>query len=183
LIVSAIFSPCKTWRYELRRIWDQKLPLLVFVMLNPSRANAYLDDPTIRRCIGFARRLGYGGIVVYNIFALMATDPRELAKVADPIGPENDEYIRRAKHVGAKIVVAWGNNGVKHRRRVKQMRELLAGYALYSFGICKSGEPNHPLMLSYDTPLELWPPVVSLARKTETAHDADTGHVPPRRST
>lgn len=156
MIVSAIFSPCGVWRYELRRIWDQKLPLVALVMLNPAEADCRLDDPTIRRCIGFARRLGYGGIIVYNIFALVATDPKELAKVVDPVGPENDEYIARAKRAD-RIIVAWGGNGDKHWRRVKQIRKLLDGYALYSFGSTKSGQPAHPLMLPYSTTLTLWP--------------------------
>lgn len=93
----AILSACGTYRYHLWRLWDKALPVMVFVMQNPSTADASHDDPTIRKCIGFAKRHGYGGISVRNIFALRATDERILLTHHDPFGPENDAHLLAAR--------------------------------------------------------------------------------------
>ena len=93
LISDAVFSPCQTWRYLLRRIWDHDVPPCYWIMLNPSTADAEKNDPTVTRCIKFSHRWGHGGCVVLNIFAYRSTDPRGLRTYSDPIGPVNDAFI------------------------------------------------------------------------------------------
>lgn len=89
----AIISGCGKYRYSLWRTWDKKLPKVMFIMLNPSTADAYEDDPTIRRCINFAKSWGYGGIVVGNLFAYRATNPKKLILIDDPSGSANHHYL------------------------------------------------------------------------------------------
>lgn len=84
---AAVLSPCGRYRYELTRRWAPG-PLVGWVMLNPSRADAHTDDPTVRRCVGFAHRWGYGGLIIRNLYALRATDPAALADHLDPVGPD-----------------------------------------------------------------------------------------------
>lgn len=93
MIKSAIISECGKYRYSLSRIWDENKANVLFIMLNPSTADGDVDDPTIRRCIGFAKSWGYGGIYVGNLFAYRATDPKELLKVENPIGFENIHHL------------------------------------------------------------------------------------------
>lgn len=93
---SAIISPCGQYRYRLERAWDRSFPAAVFVCLNPSIADATLDDPTLRKCVGFARRWGCGHLVLVNLFALRATDPREMKRHPSPVGPDNDRHIQEA---------------------------------------------------------------------------------------
>ena len=118
-------------------------------MLNPSRADAHRDDPTIRRCIGFARDWGYGGIDVVNIFALRATDPRDLRSVRDPVGPRNDEFILRAA-ARSPVVIAWGVHGALLDRGAKALRLFGAGTRILALGRTRSGAPRHPLYLRRD---------------------------------
>ena len=108
----AVISEDGLYRYELVREWQQIGRRMVFIMLNPSTADAALDDPTIRRCMGYARREGCGGIKVYNLFAVRATDPKELLKVADPNGESNYYHVSTALDVAEEwrdiVVAAWG---------------------------------------------------------------------------
>lgn len=142
----ASFSACRTYRFELIRIWDTTLDEVGFVMLNPSTADAETDDPTIRRCIAFARLWGYGGIVVRNLFALRATDPRELRNHPDPVGQSNDDQYLRHCRDDALTVAAWGVHGGLAGRDV-EVRALLRRYgvALHHLGLTKDGFPKHPL--------------------------------------
>lgn len=165
MVKGAEISPCGTYRYRLWRHWGDSYRRLTFVMLNPSTADAKDDDPTIRKCMGFARRLGYSGISIVNLFALRATDPRELTKAEDPVGPENDETLRTALATAHRFVVAWGASTkakkVFQPRRdwfVEECRPLIDDGRALCLGTTKSGEPRHPLMLSYDTSLERWRP-------------------------
>ena len=106
---TAEISPCGLYRYRLTRTWDAAAPALLFVMLNPSTADASEDDPTIRRCLGFARRERAGGLVVANLFAFRATDPKALEDAADPIGPDNARWIETCvRETSGPIVAAWG---------------------------------------------------------------------------
>ena len=89
----AMFSPCRSYRYSLWRTWDSQKPIVVFIGLNPSTADETVNDPTMRRCIGFARLWGYGGMVVVNLFAYCATKPTVLRHVADPVGKDTDSWI------------------------------------------------------------------------------------------
>jgi hypothetical protein len=138
------------YRYWLARTWSNDLPPVTFVMLNPSTADGTYDDPTIRRCIGFAREWGYGGIVVVNLFAYRATYPRELSIVPDPVGPDNDAYIEMA--ACHRTVVAWGAQKT-HGRDLHVATLLTDPLCL---GRTKRGAPLHPLFVPHGTPLIPW---------------------------
>ena len=148
----ATLSPCGTWRFQLWRRWDDRPPA-AFIMLNPSTADASADDPTIRRCIGFARRWDCGGIVVANLFAFRATDPDALASAADPIGPHNDAFIVEAARRGEVVVCAWGAHA-EARGRDRAVANVLAGRDLRCLGTTKDGHPRHPLYVRGDAVLE-----------------------------
>jgi hypothetical protein len=157
---TAIIDTTGTYRYHLVRVWNDG-PRLLFHMINPSTADASANDPTIVRCIGFAKREGCGGIEVVNQYALRATDPAEVGKHRSPIGPENDRIIREvATDVtsrGGKIVVAWGPKPWARQRIGYVVREILRPYPLYCLGVSKDGSPRHPLMVRLDQPLMRWP--------------------------
>ena len=144
---SAVFSPCRTWRYELRRVWDESLPFVAFVGLNPSTADETTDDPTIRRCIAFAKRWGYGGLVMVNLFAFRATDPRDMRAAPSPIGPDNDATLRRVAAEAQLVVAAWGTGG-RYFNRDFRVRRLLG--PLMALGFTKEGAPRHPLYVRAD---------------------------------
>ena len=153
--MTAEISECGRYRYTLTRTWDASLPVLVFCMLNPSTADASQDDPTIRRCMGFARREGCGGIAVVNLFAWRATDPDELPVVdADKSGPDNSQHIA-AIALGRRVVVAWGAHHSAHPHIVlpfiKRLRASAA--SVHCLGTTKSGAPRHPLYVRGDAPL------------------------------
>jgi hypothetical protein len=150
----AAFSADGRYRYRLWRRWDRSRPVVAFVMLNPSTADARRDDPTIRRCVAFARRWGYGGIEVVNLFALRATDPRALQAADDPIGPVNDRHVRRALAAARTLVLAWGARGAM-RDRAASTRRLVSPRAPRCLGLTRSGEPRHPLYLRSDARLVL----------------------------
>lgn len=150
---SAILSDCGTYRYELHRRWSEA-PTVGWIMLNPSTADANVDDPTIRRCIGFAQRWGYGGIVVRNLFALRATNPRELATHPDPFGPDNFEFLRCAGQDDLTIC-AWGNGGSGSAHSIVQI--LRANHiVLHHLGLTGAGQPKHPLYLKASTESVVW---------------------------
>lgn len=146
----ATFSPCRTWRYRLWRTWDER-PAVNFVCLNPSKATETDDDPTVTRLQVRARKLGFGGLVVTNLFAFRATDPSDMKAAADPVGPDNDAAIIDSAKAAGMVVAAWGNHG-QHRGRAASVRKMLeqAGVELHCLRVTKIGEPEHPLYLSYD---------------------------------
>ncbi len=150
----ARFSRDRRYRYALTRSWDRAKPLCAFVLLNPSTADARVDDPTIRRCIGFARRWGFGGVVVVNLFALRATDSRVLRRTADPVGPANDRALVRQASRASLIVLGWGTQGALGGRAeaVRRMLEPL-GPKLRLLGRTRAGEPRHPLYVRRDAAL------------------------------
>lgn len=143
----AIFSPNQKYRYTLDRDFWGTEQRAVFVLLNPSTATAEEDDPTIRRCIGFAKAWGCAGLTVLNLFALRATDPRDMKAAIDPIGPENDHYIRE-RCEGRIVICAWGAHGV-HRERNKRVLQLLDAVdaTVTALKITGGGHPGHPLYL------------------------------------
>ncbi len=148
----AIFSPCRIWRYQLWRCWDASLPTVLFVGLNPSTADETKDDPTIRKCIKFAKRWGYGTYLMCNMFGYRSTDPRGLDGLADPTGPENDWYIAEAVSRAAICVAAWGSDKLTQRRAVTVCSLLKNPYCLR---LSKDGNPWHPLYIPDDTdPIE-----------------------------
>lgn len=153
---AAVFdSTRREYRYLLTRIWDKAIPPVVYVMLNPSTADAMADDPTIRRCTSFAKREQAGGIVVVNLFALRSTDPRALLHHADPVGPVNDVFIRHAVRGAHRVIAAWGAAGVQHGRGQRVTEALLAsGVDVRCFGTTSTGQPRHPLYLPSGAVLE-----------------------------
>jgi hypothetical protein len=157
----AAFSPCGRYRYLLTRRLGNQRRTATFILLNPSTADAERDDPTIRRCLGFARRWGCGRVFVLNLFALRATDPTELRRAADPVGPDNARWLaqvlRRARR--GRIVCGWGIHGA-HLSQDRTAMHLLAELRVrpLTFGMTKHGHPRHPLYLPYAaalTPLRL----------------------------
>lgn len=150
---SADFSPCETYRYTLIREWDDSLPRLLFVLLNPSTADAVNDDPTNRRGMGFARQWGYGSCVFVNLFAYRTPNPDEMKLAADPVGSNNDTFILAQAYASETIVAAWGSHG-PHRGRSFEVRRLLKNFKLYCLGKTNAGEPKHPLYLAAKTKLQ-----------------------------
>lgn len=147
---TAWLSADRAYRYVLTRRWDDG-PVMAWIMLNPSTADADTNDPTIRRCIGFARREGCGAIWVVNLFALRATDPRVLRASPDPVGPANDSFLRERTRTDY-VVAAWGAHGSLNGRS-HEVRTALADIPLLCLGITRGGEPRHPLYVQSDTPL------------------------------
>ncbi len=162
---SATISPCGLYRYNLcRYIPDGPVDArsCLFVMLNPSTADASLDDPTIRRCIGFARREGCARMTVVNLFALRSADPWLLLSAEDPVGPDNMATITREirYHMTAGLVVcAWGAHPGSLSTRAYDTIDWIkaTGAPLKCLGKTKSGAPRHPLYVKSDQPLEPWP--------------------------
>lgn len=155
----ARLDPSGIYRYVLVRAWGDPAcePMsLAFIMLNPSIADAEQDDPTVRKCVGFARRLGYDSIVVMNLFAYRATDPAELKRAlrsgVDVVGPQTDtrlQHLLAARCVaGDSVVAAWGAHAPADR--VQQILRMPGSRALCTLGLTAQGVPRHPLMLGYE---------------------------------
>lgn len=146
----AVFSDCGTYRYRLERKWAPELGVdpernVLFVMLNPSVADAVVNDRTVTRCVRFAKSWGYASLTVCNLFALRSTDPRALHAHTDPVGPGNDEEIARCVRHADLIVAAWGPPGMFLYRDQTVMP--LLGPLVYCLGMTKDGHPRHPLYL------------------------------------
>jgi hypothetical protein len=158
---SAVISDDGVYRYLLMRRIAPVGRVMTFLMLNPSTADALVDDPTIRRCKSFAVREGAGTLYVVNLYALRATDPRELAAHVDPVGPRNDEFLRIQGMSATTLVAAWGNGGSLHGRGAEVTVMLAeAGVRLMCLGRTRSGEPRHPLYVRADKPLEPYAAVI-----------------------
>jgi hypothetical protein len=144
------------YRYRLWRIWDAHLPLMAWVMLNPSTADADADDPTIKKCVGFAKANRHGGIVVVNLFAWRACNRRELRGIADAVGPENDAHIRWVSTASPEltVVAGWGSFGFA-RERASAVEILIreSGREIHCFRRSAGGHPWHPLYLPYSSSL------------------------------
>lgn len=160
---SAVLSDDGIYRYLLERTWRRSAPPLVFVMLNPSTADADHDDPTIRRCIGFAKANAAGGIRVINLFAYRSTDPGRLLLAPDPVGPDNPSItagtLYTAAAAGSTVVAAWGSAGdlPAVANMVRRFRDLADGLVtLHCLGTTFAGHPRHPLYVPNDTPLVPW---------------------------
>lgn len=144
----AFLSPDGVYRWWLRRYWSTA-PLLAIVGLNPSTADATKDDPTIRRCVSFARAWGHGGIEMLNLYAFRSTDPRGLLTAPDPVGPGNDDCLD-IKTKGRRVLCAWGAGGGNRARVVTNNLRAL-GRELVCLGLTKEGHPRHPLYVRGDT--------------------------------
>lgn len=151
----ANFSRCRTFRYALWREWEIDKPKVLMIGLNPSTADATRNDPTIRRCIGFAREWGFGGLWVLNLFAYRATYPIDLKAAVDPVGPRNDEWIRRVARKVDRVVAVWGNDGGLLDRSTR-VRSML-GDRLDVIRLNAGGEPAHPLYLPKGLKPVKWP--------------------------
>lgn len=153
----ALFSPCRTWRYSLYRIWNKALPALVMVMLNPSTAEETANDPTVERCQRRAVQMDCGTLIVVNAFALRSTDPDALKPHADPVGPDNDKHIsiaayRSAAGTGGFLICGWGKECELARPgRARQVLDLIRaqGATPLALKVNKDGSPQHPLYVGY----------------------------------
>ena len=150
---TAVVSTDGVYRYVLERRWDDTKEPLVFELLNPSTADAMNDDPTVRKCVGFANRFGYGGALIVNVFAYRATKPRDLHAAADPIGPENLTFLTDTMR-DRDVVLGWGQSAWPSWCTETAVHETIQAAknakAICYLGKTKSGRPSHPLMLSYD---------------------------------
>ncbi|MDX1816071.1 MAG: DUF1643 domain-containing protein [Marinobacter sp.] len=158
--MTARISPCGRYRYLLTRQKECAHPergTALFIMLNPSTADAEMDDPTIRRCRRFAKDWECSGLTVANLYAFRATNPSELWKQEDPVGPENNEQLYALAKEYGDLVCAWGGNAKPER--VQEVIRILegAGARLWCLGTTKSGAPRHPLYIKADQKLLPWP--------------------------
>lgn len=135
------------YRYSLWRSWDDQKPRIGFIMLNPSRADAVVNDPTIRRCLNFAQTWGYGGLEVVNLFAYRTASPMNLRQVTNPVGVKNDRYLITLHQRVDRILLAWGNWGGLLQRDREVLGLLGDRQPLYCLGITKTQQPRHPLYL------------------------------------
>lgn len=158
----AKISDCGSYRYDLWRGWDVRKPELRIIMLNPSTADASLDDPTIRRCMTFAEREGFGGIIVVNLFAFRATSPADMKTAPDPFGPEGSDVIEWALSSAVRddlpVLCAWGTHGA-HRDRASTVMLSARGHGtrLVCLGVNKDGHPRHPLYVAGNQPFLPFP--------------------------
>jgi hypothetical protein len=147
---TAVISACGKYRYRLGRSWGGR-GYVNFVMLNPSTADAVEDDNTIVRCINYAKLWGHDGIVVTNLFAFRATDPKDMKRAADPVGPDNNGHILAVAFGANLVVAAWGAHGT-HMDRAAAVRSLFRAERVkpVALRMTKGGEPCHPLRLPCD---------------------------------
>lgn len=160
---TATFSRCKQYRYQLERSWGvrtSRKSTVVFIGLNPSTADATTDDPTIRKCIAYARAWQFNKLIMINLFAWRATDPTELLQSEDPIGKQNDIHMSRAVASGSLILACWGEYG-SLLNRADEVRARIPRH-LYCLRTNASGQPTHPLYL----PAALTPVKLTKARPT-----------------
>lgn len=150
----AKFSDDRQYRYLLGRQWncdEEVTAWLVWVMINPSTATASVNDPTIRQCIYFSQREGYDGLWVVNLFGFRSPDPTLLREVKDPVGPDNDRWIKWAISKSTTVMLAWGNNGAYFPKRRRRVMALLERKDLVCLGTTARGLPRHPARLARDT--------------------------------
>ena len=162
MISTATISACGNFRYDLIRIWDERLPRLAFLMFNPSKADAIIDDHTVTKCIGLAARWGYGSIVIVNLYAYRSTNPKAIKGgyqvKCDVVGPDNLATLERVGREATDVVCAWGCESVT--RRIPGFREhadlcvrLVARNGAQAIGPrTKTGCPRHPLTVPYSSP-------------------------------
>ena len=140
----AVFSKCNGYRYVLWRKWDESKPQVMFIGLNPSTADQTNNDPTISRCINYAKSWGFGSIYMVNIFSYKTTYPKELQSATKPIGQETNDWIKKIYDSSEMCIAAWGNNG-QFLNRSDEIRKMLP--KMHCLKKTKSGEPSHPLYL------------------------------------
>lgn len=164
--MDALISPCGIYRYWLSRVWDESRPCGAWIMLNPSTADATVDDPTIRRIVGFSQSWGWGGAKVFNLFALRSPKPSALTEHSDPIGPENDRHLAGIA-CDLPVIAAWGQWGdhLDRARRVCAMFDE-TGVKLQCLAVNNGGSPKHPLYVPGQVrPVPYSPGPVTLSSK------------------
>ena len=154
MIKSAEISECGIYRYQLKRQWSSGNNFVLFIGLNPSKADAEIDDPTLTRCIGFSQREGYDGLIIANLFAYRATDPNDLIGEKDYlVGKLNDDWIKRSIDGAQAVVVCWGNDGA-YLNRSEEVLEILKEYQddkpIFCLDKNATGQPKHPLYAKGD---------------------------------
>lgn len=169
----AYFDSTEVYRYSLWRCWDAASPRLLFIMLNPSTADAQINDPTIRCCIQFAQAWGYGSLEVVNLFAFRTPYPQKLREVANPVGIACDRHILAAAGQADRIVAAWGNWGRLYNRD-QAVLQLLSSSEIYCLGCNQSGQPRHPLYLK-----RTLQPLLYSKHPLRLNHDAGFGELQP----
>jgi|688.fasta_scaffold134104_3 hypothetical protein len=147
---TATFSSCGSYRYRLSRIWDKKLKRVNFIMLNPSKASELILDPTVKRCVRFAKYWGFGSIEVTNIFPLISTDPKLLYTPSNIVDDKSNRALIESSANADKVICAWGAHGII-KNRGHEVKYLLKNSKItcYCFKTLKDGEPIHPLYLPY----------------------------------
>lgn len=161
MLSTAVLDTARTRRYLLSRCWRTGPgPFLVYVMLNPSTADAHRDDATLLRCAGFARRESATGFAVVNLFSHRSTDPAGLRTVTDPVGPHNNSFLHHTTALpGATVIAAWGEHGILHGRAAEVTTALARrGITLHCLAVNSSGQPGHPLRLPASAPLVSYRP-------------------------
>lgn len=157
MIQGAEISKDRKYRYSLHRIWDNDKPLILWIMLNPSKADHTKDDPTVRKVIAYSKKWGYGGLYIGNLFAYRSTDPKILKHLskATAIGPQNDIKILDLSMCVNTVIFAWGRNGNLYNR-AEEVKDMFR--VAHYLELTNSGEPKHPLFLSNDlVPLKFNP--------------------------
>lgn len=147
MIKGAKISECGKYRYQLWRIWDESLPKVLFIMHNPSTADADVDDPTIRRCIAYAKEWGYGGLYVGNLSPYRATDPKDLKKLSEKalmMREQNIFNLIKMKDICNLHVLAYGNPVFE------SMVANFIGPSWHYLKRTKLKHPCHPLYLKKD---------------------------------
>ncbi|MFB6251939.1 MAG: DUF1643 domain-containing protein [Halobellus sp.] len=151
----AVFSPAEAYRYCLWRTWDPSRRTVAFIALNPSTADAHTDDRTVSTCVRFARDWGYGRLILGNLFAYRATDPAELKRASDPVGPRNDDYLRQIVETADRVIAAWGVHGTHRDRASDVVAEFDVDF--HALTTTQNGHPGHPLRKAADLEPEPWP--------------------------
>jgi len=172
---AAAMSACGHYRWWLERVWAEKRPRLLFIGLNPSRADGQRDDPTLRRLVGFARAWGFGALEVLNLFGRISPSPAVLRRAADPVGAGTEAWIRArlAAQPQAPLWLGWGNNGA-WRGRDQHMLQLLLDLGapqrrVLTLGCTAAGQPRHPLY----RPASAWPEVWPWPQAASLGHPGD----------
>lgn len=151
--MGAQISQDQCFRYRLIRVWDEALPEVAFILLNPSTADSNTDDSTVKRCVGYAKNWGYGSLSIYNLYAYRATDSRDLKKQGYPIGEEYDAILRDLELSNIDIIAAWGD-GDQLARVVKVMELIHRPVQCLAYN--KNGMLHHPLRLPKDIHPKRW---------------------------
>lgn len=156
VVSEAAFSGCGAYRYALTRVWDDALPRVAWVMLNPSTADERRNDPTIERCERRSRAMGFGAYRIVNLYAFRATLPRDLLAAPDPVGPRNAAALRDAARWSGRIICGWGAHADPARAGDAAALMRQAGAALFHLGVTRTGQPRHPLYVAYAVQPQPW---------------------------